>query len=41
LVRNDGYVLSVERDIWSLGEDGKPVHGSRKNDRRNCFWLYL
>lgn len=41
LVRKDGFVQYLERDIWMLDAEGHPIHGSRKDDRRNCFWLYL
>ena len=40
LVRRDGQAVFVERDIWKLGSDGKPVKGDwPKGDRIHRFHL--
>ncbi|KAG8772273.1 hypothetical protein FRC19_011228 [Serendipita sp. 401] len=40
LIRNDGFVIYRERDIWKLDEKKTPVLGDCRNDREHVFWLY-
>lgn len=39
LVRRDGKVLFVERDIWLLGEENKAFKAANTNDRVFTFHL--
>jgi uncharacterized protein with NRDE domain len=39
LVRNNGQVLFIERDIWKLGEKGVPVKSDPPTERKHIFNL--
>ena len=39
LVRNNGQVLFIERDIWKLGEEGVPVKSDPPTERKYIFNL--
>jgi len=39
LVRNNGQVLFIERDIWKLGEKGVPVKSDPPTERKYIFNL--
>jgi len=41
LVRNNGQVLFVERDIWKLGDEGVPVKSDPPGERKYSFQLDL
>jgi len=41
LVRNNGHVLFVERDIWILGDEGVPVKSEPPGERKYNFLLDL
>jgi hypothetical protein len=39
LIRRDGHVSFVERDVWVLDEQGAVVKGERERERRFEFDL--
>ena len=39
LVRNNGQVLFIERDIWKLGDEGVPVKSDPPTERKYIFNL--
>ena len=39
LVRRDGHVLFIERDIWRLDNEGNVVRGDPRESRVFRFWL--
>ena len=39
LVRNNGQVLFIERDIWKLGDEGVPVKSDPPTERKFIFNL--
>jgi len=39
LVRKDGEVLFIERDMWELGEDGSPFKRDLPSERRFQFTI--
>jgi len=41
LVRNNGHVLFIERDIWKLGDGGVPVKSEPPSERKYNFQLDL